>query len=269
MKTLGLKIAVLLVLMVPLKWTFEESLEGRRADLKLGGPGLSIELRAKLGQNLALGLLGGFRAFVADLVWLKAHGCWMERMWFQLKERVELAVLLQPHAISFWDVGAWHMAWNASYDEGINQNYPSQAWRLKRRHDWVMAGKRFLEEGIRNNPDHYDLYFRLGWLIYERLKDPMKNPLEAAPYFVKAASFPDAPLYVDRMVGRMYVKGGKTREAYEWWKKLWKEDHSKNPQQLWDKIAQWGHEAEEELGIPPSERVFPPKSKSATIKGAK
>jgi len=125
--------------------------------------------------------------------------------------------------------------------------------------DWIRAGKKFLEEGIKNNPDNYDLYFKLGWLIYQKLDDP----LGSVPYFIKASSYPDAPLYVGRMVGHMYEKGGRTREAYDWWKQLWAQDHQKTPDQLWCKIAQWGHEAEEKLKIPPAERIFPSKPKAA------
>ncbi len=261
MKKRLIQIAVILVLALGVKWTWEESLHRASAHLKLGGTGISLELRTRLGQNLAVALLSGFRGIVADFVWLDAHVAWEDQLWYKLKEGIELAVLLQPHSLSFWDIGAWHMAWNASYGESVNPKYPSNAYRLKVQRDWILAGKAFLEEGIRNNPDSYDLDFKLGWLIYQKLNDP----LGAIPKFQKAITYPEAPLYVTRMVGHMYEKAGRTREAYDWWRHLWAEDHAKNPQQLWYKIAQWGREAEEKLGIPPSQRVFPPKPKSPTL----
>ncbi len=257
MRKRALQIAALVAVAIVLKLTWESSLRSTYRQLRLGGEGISIQLRARLGQNLAVALLSGFRGIVADFVWLAAHVAWEDQIWFKMKDNIELAVVLQPHSISFWDIGAWHMAWNASYGESVNPKYPSNAYRLKMQRDWIQEGKRFIEEGIRNNPDSYILHFNLGWLVYQKLNDP----LGSIPYFKKAATYPEAPSYVTRMVGHMYEKGNQTREAYQWWKRLWAEDHAKNPQQLWYKIAQWGRETEEKLGIPPAERVFPPRQK--------
>ncbi|MBI4025953.1 MAG: hypothetical protein HY360_13285 [Verrucomicrobia bacterium] len=267
MKKLVYQIALVMVAAFVLKWGWEGSMNEDFDRLKLGGGGaqLSLELRSKLSQNLAIALLSGFRGIVADFVWLAAHGAWENQVWYKMREGIELAVILQPHSISFWDIGAWHFAWNASYGEFSNPKYTNKAHRLKVQRDWIMAGRKFLHEGIRNNPGHYELHFKLGWLIYQKLEDP----LNAVPHLQKAAGFPDAPLYVTRMVGHMYQKGGKTRDAYEWWKQLWLEDHSKYPQQLWYKIEQWGRECEEKLNIPDAERIFPSRKKSVNVKGKK
>ena len=243
---------------IPSKGFFEKGMQQLRTDLRLGGAAISIELRTKLGQNLALALLGGFRGVVANFVWVGVYTAYQEQHWHKVKERAELTVVLQPHSVSFWDLGAWHMAYNSSFAESINFKYPTRAYRLKIQRDWIMAGKKFLEEGIQNNPDRYELYLALGRIIYDPYK--LNDPLGSIHHLKKAASYPGAPLYIVRMIGHMYTKGGKTHEAYEWWKQLWAQDHEKNPAQLWDKIAQWGHETEEKLGIPVRERVFPSKS---------
>ncbi len=159
------------------------------------------------------------------------------------------------------------MAYNVSYYEKSNPKYPNNAYRLKAHRDWMEAGKKFLESGIRDNPNRDELYFALGWLIQDKFK--FNDPWNAIPYLKKAAEFPDAPLYTGRMVGHMYVEAGKTREAYEWWKKLWTEDHQKNPNQLWNKIAKWGREAETKLDIPMKERFFPLEEKSIIKNHAK
>jgi hypothetical protein len=262
MRKRALIIVAIFALAAVAKWPWEEALHRSRQESHLGsGEGLSIELRARLGQNLAVALLSGFRGIVADFVWLGAHSAWEDQKWFKMKEGIELTVLLQPHSISFWDIGAWHFAWNASYGESVNPKYPSDAYRLKVQRDWILAGKAFLERGLENNPDNWDLKFKLGWLIYQKLNDP----LGSVPWLKKANEYPEAPLYVGRMVGHMLVKGGHHREAYEWWKQLWFQDHAKHPDQLWHKIAQWGREAEQKLGIPPSQRVFPAAPKSGKI----
>ncbi len=258
MKKLAFRLTALFVVAVAFKWMLENSLHDSRVQLKLGGPPLSLELRTKLSQNFAVALLSGFRGIVADFVWIDAHRAWEDQNWFKLKEGIELTVVMQPHSISFWDIGGWHMAWNASYGVSTDPKLPNQAFKVKAQRTWIQAGKEFLEKGIQNNPDNYDLHFKLGWLIYQKLDDPMGS----IEYFKKAADYPDAPLYVSRMVGHMYVKAGHTKEAYDWWKKLWAQDRTKNSGQLWYKIAQWGYEAEEKLDIPLAQRVFPVKQKS-------
>ena len=253
MKRLVAKIVGICLLGIAIKWTWEKSLDQSIHELKLGGAGLSVELRGKLGQNMALALLGGFRGVVADFMWLRAYDHWEVKTWYKLKECVELATLLQPKAVSFWDIGAWHMAWNASYAESVNEAYPSKAYRLKMQREWFDAGRKYLQQGIDNNPEDWNLWFKMGWILYQKYEDP----LGAVPFLKKSASFPEAPLYVRRMVGHAYEKADQSQEAYEWWKKLWLENHAEHPDELWYKIAAWGKEAEQKLDIPPSQRVFP------------
>lgn len=262
MRKRALLAVALLLLAFAAKGPWEHHLRAQRHARRLGaGESLSVELRARLGQNLAVALLSGFRGIVADFVWLGAHTAWEDQKWYKMREGIELAVLLQPHSISFWDIGAWHFAWNASYGESVNPKYPSDAYRLKVQRDWILAGKAFLERGILNNPESWDLKFKLGWIYYQKLNDP----LGAVPWFQQAEADPEAPLYVGRMVGHMFVKGGRHDKAYAWWKRLWFEDHAKHPEQLWYKIAQWGREAEEKLRIPASQRVFPPAQKKSKV----
>jgi len=263
--------AILAGLLLKVVWEFE--LERAMHNTGAAASVQAVEARSRLGQNLAIAMLSGFRGVVADFVWLRAHRVWEEAWdrlerpenpenpsWYLMEQDLRLAVTLQPHSIAFWDIGSWHMAWNISYGEGKNRNHPSQLYRDKVARDWVLRGQQFLEEGIRNNPDNYELHFRLGFLLYFKRKDP----LGAIPHLKKAAGFPEAPLYVGRMIGHMHEKGGRKREAYEWWKKLWLEDHSRHPQQLWEKIEKWGRESEEKLDIPTAERVFPRRSTAGT-----
>ena len=68
MKKRLIQIAVVLILALGVKWMWEGSLQRASARLKLGGTGISLELRSRLGQNLAVALLSGFRGIVADFV---------------------------------------------------------------------------------------------------------------------------------------------------------------------------------------------------------
>lgn len=254
-----IKIVLIAVFGFFIKLPFEGNIQRARQNQKLDSTTLSITLRSKLSQNLAIALLGGFRALTADFIWLsQVHISWEDQVWYKLKEGAELCAILQPHAISFWDLGSWHMAWNASYSESANPKYPSLAYRLKLKQDWIEAGRDFLERGIQNNPNSWELNFSQARL----LKDRCREPSSAIPYVLKAFEQPEAPTYVGRMVGHMYEDAGKSQEAYQWWVKLWNEDHDKHPGQLYDKIHAWGAEWEEKLNIPPSQRIFSFKKES-------
>ena len=272
MGKLAFKITLLCVLLMAIKLPWEEKIQDLHPPSKAGAQ-LTVDLRSKLGQNFAIAVLSGFRGLVADFIWLRAHAAWEDNQWYKMKEGLDLAVILQPHSISFWDIGAWHMAWNASVHERRNKAYATEAYRIKAERDWILAGKKYLENGIRNNPENWELYFAMTRLIDWKLKDP----IEAAPYAIKAASFPQAPLYVGRQVGLLYQKAAEnaedlkekekwTRAAYEWWKSLWLQNHALQPNQDWNKIERWGRECEEQLKIPAAERVFPSKPISTNLK---
>ena len=168
---------------------------------------------------------------------------------------MELVTTLQPQAVTFWDVSAWHMAWNVAHAARTDPENLSAAVGLKREREWQDKAREFLSEGIRNNPNRYDLYFSMGWLYWKKLK----QPCDAKEYFHTAAGFPDAPSYTLRMYARALEHCGDVRGAYEYWKGLW---HSGHPQPFADGInAQMviGRELrrlEEELNIPPTQRVI-------------
>jgi hypothetical protein len=61
------------------------------------------------------------------------------------------------------------------------------------------------------------------------------------------------------MVGYDLEKGGRPREAYDFWVKLWRDhpDKDATPLMLWDRVRQEIARLEKELSIPASERLFP------------
>ncbi len=54
------------------------------------------------------------RSVVADFVWLNVTTAWMNQEWFRMGGYINLCTALQPRAPVFWDMGGWHLAWNAS-----------------------------------------------------------------------------------------------------------------------------------------------------------
>ena len=87
MKNHKAKLSAILIAGVLLKMAVEGNIEKLRADSNLGKISFSTEVRAKLGQNLAVALLGGFRGVVADFVWFEVETAYEEQIWYKLKEQ--------------------------------------------------------------------------------------------------------------------------------------------------------------------------------------
>jgi hypothetical protein len=240
----------------------EKAIRAQRLRLKYGGARVTFELREAIGQNLAIALLAGMRGVVADFVWLNGHSFWEKKEWLRQYRDIEVAVTLQPQSVLFWDLGQWHIAWNIGYGSLSDPKNRTKAEGIKREHEWHQKAREFLERGIENVPNKYNLYFAMGWLYYEKLSKDCDEPpcrdalCMATQYFGKAATFPDALQFVPRVYARSLEKCGDLRGAYEEWKHLWSLDRSKT-EQAWSIIEREIRRLENELEIPNAQRVFP------------
>ncbi len=206
----------------PARLSVEGMVEAQRQELGLGGVRVDLKLRQKIGQNLSIAMLSGFRGIVANFIWIEAHKAWEAQRWYKIKPYFDIVTLLQPQVGFFWDTAAWHMAWNVSYSVRmfcVNQKPPKPEAECVREHEeWIALGRRYLEQSLLYNPDSWELHFKLGWLISEKQADRVAD---AIPYYQFAASHPDAPRYIARQVGFAQEEAGKYRDAFETWKRLW------------------------------------------------
>lgn len=260
----------ILIVMVATKYPIESSIIADRKHFKYNTGRFTLQIRQQMPQLMAVALLGGFRGVVADFVWIQAHGSWERNEWFKMRQYFEIVTTLQPMSVHYWETAAWHMAWNISYAVSQDPKEPRAAERERARRQWIEQGRKFLEKGVENVPEHYNLYFQLGWLIMQKQDYldtdpesgyPGKHYMEAAEWFKRAwMKFSDeAPTYVSRMVGHCYMKAERWQEARDWWCYLWNEDRSKRPDQMWHKIAEWGRESEEKMDLPREQSCFPPR----------
>jgi len=246
------------VLLVPawLLLPLERQLHEQRRLLKYGGAPVSVEMRDRLGQGMAIGLLAGFRGLVADSLWIQNHGFFERREWLRMYRNMQLVTTLQPQSVTFWDVSQWHLAWNIAYAVRTDPANHSRAAGIKREQEWLERAVTFLEDGLRNIPNRYDLYFAMGWLCWQKLDDPCR----AADWFQRASTFPDAPSYVGRMYPRTLERCGRAKDAYEYWKRLWRNG---NPAPFRDGIdartviERELRRLEQELPVPNDQRVLP------------
>jgi tetratricopeptide (TPR) repeat protein len=175
-------------------------------------PPLDLSLREQLGQLGFIAALSGFRSLVADFYFIQAHVAWERTEWSRVLSLFRQTTTLQPHAILFWDMAAWHMAWNASAAALNDPAEPRLARRIKAQREYFDLGKDFLERGIKNNPDHPQLYEALARLYRDKYKDHAR----AAEFFEKAAEKPGAPSYAKRFSAyELSYSEGREQEAYE------------------------------------------------------
>jgi hypothetical protein len=155
---------------------------------------------------------------------------------------------LQPRSLTYWDMASWHMAWNASIAALQNEKQASEALRIKAQREYIHLGRDFLERGIKNNPDRYQLYLQLAVLLRDKLEDHCA----AAEAFAKAASFPDAPSYAARFAGYELAKcAGRERDAYEKLRALWVQGEKQRLPSLINLLR----DMEIRLDIPAAERI--------------
>jgi len=243
-------IALLIVLLFgAAKLPFEQKLNEEHRASFFRGAKLDLGLREQIGQGGFIAALSGFRSIVADLLWIQANTAWQNTEWGRMKVLFDGVTTLQPRVVLFWDMSAWHMAWNASRWAADNPKQPREALRIKAQREYFELGRQYLEAGIRNNPDRYVLYDRLGIL----LKDKLGDYLGAYEAYKKASEFPDAPAYEKRFAAYYLAEvPGREREAYDMLVKLYHMGPEERLPTLLSKI----YALQEKLNIPQEQRIY-------------
>jgi hypothetical protein len=192
-------------------------------------------------------VLGGFRSVIADLLFIDTQAAWERTDWTNLLLRLRQATELQPHAIMFWDVAGWHMAWNASIAaENDESKRPDERRRLSR--EYIELGRDFLVRGIANNPRKPQLYEALARLERDRLHDHAA----AAENFYKASQLPGRASYDERFSAyELSWCEGREYEAYERLRALYLRGEKERLPTLIARLKTM----EEKLNIPPDQRV--------------
>jgi hypothetical protein len=171
-----------------------------------------LGLRDQIGQLGFIAALSGFRSLVADALFIQAHVAWERTEWGRVLLLFRQVTTLQPRGILFWDMAAWHMAWNASTAAMNDSAQPRLALRIKAQREYFQLGKDFLEHGIENNPERPQLYEAMARLYRDKYNDHE----HAAEFFEKAAELPGAPSYAKRFAAyELSHCESRAREAYD------------------------------------------------------
>ncbi|MCE0521415.1 MAG: hypothetical protein LV480_00715 [Methylacidiphilales bacterium] len=251
-------VALLLGLWAPFKIAWEQQIAREQDLLRYNGAPMTRQLRDELSQGLTIGVLSGMRNIVADFVWLQVTTEWMNNEWFRMSAYINLCTALQPRATVFWDMGGWHLAWNASVAAWEDPTQPNPLRRLKASRFWIDKGLDVYKRGIENNPTSWRLWSDVAWLYNQRLKDYPK----AAYYYKKASELPGAPVFMERFPALMYDQhhANDDQAAYAEWKALWERlTPAQREMKIHegDRIESEIRRLEQKLSIPKEKRVFP------------
>ena len=226
----------------------EHGLTETHRELHFRAVDFNLDLREQLGQLGFVAALSGFRSLVADALFIQAHVAWERTEWGRVLFLFRQVTTLQPRAILFWDMAAWHMAWNASTAAMNDSRQPRMALRIKTAREYFQLGKDFLERGIKNNPDRPELYEALARLYRDKYEDHE----HASQFFAKAAELPGAHGYARRFAAYELAQSpGHEREAYAQLRALYDRGEQERLPTLLHRLK----ELEIKLEVPPEQRV--------------
>ena len=210
----------ILVALGGIKFPIERNLTALHRHEHFRAVEFNLDLREQIGQLGFVAALSGFRAIVADALFIQAHTAWERTEWGRILLLFRHITTLQPRVLLFWDMAAWHMAWNASVAAMNDQTQPRLALRVKAQREYFGLGKNFLERGIKNNPDRPQLYEALARLYREKYKDHRR----ASEFYARAAALPGAATYDRRFSAyELSYWEGHEREAYQRLRSLYDE----------------------------------------------
>src|SRR5439155_14901665 len=187
-------VLVIVLVLGAAKLPIERELSAVHRQEHFRGVEFNLDLREQVGQLGFIAALSGFRAMVADFIFMQAHAAWERTDWGRVLWLFRQVTTLQPRASLFWDMAAWHMAWNASVAAMNDPSQPRLALRVKAQREYFALGKDFLEHGIKNNPDKPQLYEAMARLCREKFNDHAR----ASEFYARAAALPGAPSYDKR-----------------------------------------------------------------------
>jgi tetratricopeptide (TPR) repeat protein len=241
-------VLALVLLFGALRLPLEHRLALEHRSLHFQGVEFSLSLREQIGQLAFVAALSGFRSLVADVLFIQAHAAWEDTAWGRVLLLFRQATTLQPRSVLFWDMAAWHMAWNASAAVLRDQSIPRQALRVKAQREYFDIGRDFLERGIRNNPDKPQLYESLARLY----RDKYNDHLHASEMYARAARLPEAHNYDGRFAAyELSYCEGRERDAYAELRRL----YDIGPQERLPTLIARLRFLENKLDIPPSQRI--------------
>jgi tetratricopeptide (TPR) repeat protein len=184
-------------------------------------PALKLDsLQGALGQGVTVGLLGGFRAIVADFFWIKTNSVWEGNDLPATQTFIKLVTAIDPRPLYFWQNGARMIAYDMPnwriVEEGGYDVVP-QARQRQIDEEQSAVALAYLNEAFGHHPNSALLHVEIANVYLNRLKDQAS----AAEAYRRASEQPNAPYFAARIYAELLRRLGRTAEAYDWLKQLY------------------------------------------------
>jgi hypothetical protein len=211
---------------------------------------------AAAGQGVTLALLGGFRALVADALWIRMYVLWERRDLPGTHSLIQLVTAIDPRPIYFWmngarimanDFAAWRIeaaggyeAVGAAVEERINREQGSQSLA-------------HLDEAMAFHPVKPELWVERANIELNRMRDVAA----AAESYRRAWQLPRAPYYAARLHAELLRRSGRKHEALKFLVELHPSLPPGDDAAARDIVLERIRELERELGVAPERRYQP------------
>jgi len=175
-------------------------------------------LEPVLGQGVVLAVLGGFRAMVANALFIRGYVYWEERDAVATEAMLSLATEIEPASMYFWinrarmvgyDFAIWRideLGGFATVPEYVQQQL------MKAEAERAMA---ILQRAELFHPHRFEISLEMARLSMNRLQDRER----AAHWFGVAAEMEGAPYFVQRLYAQMLYETGRVAQAYRYLRK--------------------------------------------------
>jgi hypothetical protein len=172
-----------------------------------------------VGQGTSMAMLGGFRALVADLLWLKAYLAWSACDLPATETMIRVVTTVDERPLCFWLNGARIMAYDMTQWRlravGRGGAVPA-ALRQRIINEQAGMALRLLEDARGQHPQSAAVYVEMANIHLNSRADPAA----AAFWYRQAATLPDAPYYAARIHAELLKRLGRPWEAYAWLRQL-------------------------------------------------
>jgi hypothetical protein len=142
--------------------------------------------------------MAGFREMIAGILWVRADAFFDSGNYDAILPIIRLVTRLDPSEIDVYATGIWH----------IGYNFTDEEQRSDRR--YIPSALALGEEGAKNNPDTYELFFETGWLWYHKIDDNYEN---AVDWFTQAMKRDDMIPARKNLICMALQRNGQIEEA--------------------------------------------------------
>jgi hypothetical protein len=171
------------------------------------------------GQGVTLALLGGFRALVADVMWVRMYALWEKHDMPGVQSLLQVVTAIDPRPVYFWVNGARIIAndfavWRLDMAGGYEAAGAGVEQRINREQGTIAVGH--LDAAMEFHPANPDLWIERANIELNRLRDLAA----AAESYRRAWELPRAPYYAARLHAELLRRQERTTEALAWLVKL-------------------------------------------------